>query len=66
MKEYQRDVRPKHVIQSALAEHSVEAGHQILFDKTTTIANDIIFSEEQRGFENTETFRQFEQRLKLK
>jgi len=59
MKEHQRDVRSKHVIQSALAEHS-EAGHQILFDKTTTIANDIIFSEEQRGFENTETFRQFE------
>jgi len=29
----------KHVTQSALSEHNIETGHQILFDKTTTIAN---------------------------
>ena len=37
--EHQRDVRLKHVTQSALSEHNIEIGHQILFDKTTTIAN---------------------------
>ena len=26
-------------MQSALSEHNIETGHQILFDKTTTIAN---------------------------
>ena len=39
IKEYQRDVRLKHVTQSALSEHNIETGHQILFDKTITIAN---------------------------
>jgi len=38
MKEHQRDVRLKHITQSALSEHNIETGHQILFDKTTTIA----------------------------
>jgi len=32
------DVRLKHITQSALSEHNIETGHQILFDKTTTIA----------------------------
>jgi len=35
----ERDVRLKYVTQSALSEHNIETGHQILFDKTTTIAN---------------------------
>jgi len=39
MKEHQRTVRLKYVTQSALSEHNIETGHQILFDKTTTIAN---------------------------
>jgi len=38
MKEHQRDVRLKHITQSALSEHNIETGHRILFDKTTTIA----------------------------
>jgi len=38
MKEHQRDVRLKHITQSALSEHNIETGHQRLFDKTTTIA----------------------------
>lgn len=38
MKEHERDVRLKHVTQSALAEHNLETGHRILFDKTTTLA----------------------------
>jgi len=39
MKEHQRDVRLKYIItQSALSEHNIETGHQILFDKTTTIS----------------------------
>jgi len=38
-KEHQRDVRLKHATQSALSEHNVETGHQILFEETTTIAN---------------------------
>jgi len=38
IKEHQRDVRLKHTTQSVLSEHNVETGHQILFDKTTTIA----------------------------
>ncbi|XP_018311528.1 uncharacterized protein [Mycetomoellerius zeteki] len=39
IKEHQRDVRLKHATQSALSEHNIETGHQIQFDKTTTIAN---------------------------
>ena len=39
IKEHQRDVRLKHVTQSALSEHNIEKRHQILFDKTITIAN---------------------------
>jgi len=39
VKEHQRDVKLKHVTQSALSEHNIEIGHQILFDKTITIAN---------------------------
>ena len=39
IKKHQRDVRLKHVTQSVLSEHNIETGHQILFDKTTTIAN---------------------------
>ena len=39
IKEHERDVRLKHVTQSALSEHNIETGHQILFDKTTTIAS---------------------------
>ena len=35
----ERNVRLKHVTQSALSEHNIETGHQILFDKTTTIVN---------------------------
>jgi len=38
-KEHQRDVKLKHTTQSALSEHNVETGHQILFEETTTIAN---------------------------
>ena len=38
-KEYQRDVRLKHAMQSVLSDHNIEIGHQILFDKTTTKAN---------------------------
>ncbi|KYN07882.1 hypothetical protein ALC62_01145 [Cyphomyrmex costatus] len=38
MKEHQRDVRLKHITQSALAEHNIETGHRILFDKMATIA----------------------------
>jgi len=38
MKEHQRDVTLKHITQSALSEHNIETGHQILFDKTSTIA----------------------------
>jgi len=39
IKEHQRDVRLKHITQSALSEHNIETGHQILFDETVTIAN---------------------------
>ncbi|XP_018309177.1 uncharacterized protein [Mycetomoellerius zeteki] len=39
IKEHQRDVRLKHATQSALSEHNIETGHQIQFNKTTTIAN---------------------------
>jgi len=39
IKEHQRDFRLKHITQSALSEHNTETGHQILFDKTITIAN---------------------------
>ena len=39
IKEYQHDIRLKHVTQSALSEYNIETGHQILFDKITTIAN---------------------------
>ena len=35
----ERDVRLKYVTQSALSEHNIETKHQILFDKTITIAN---------------------------
>ena len=37
----ERDVRLKHVTQLALSGkyHNIETGHQILFGKTTTIAN---------------------------
>jgi len=38
MKEHQRDVRLRHITQSALSEHNIQTGYQILFDKTTTIA----------------------------
>jgi len=34
-----RMVRLKHAMPSALSEHNTETAHQILFDKTTTIAN---------------------------
>ena len=37
--EHQRNVRLKHVTQSALSEYNIETGHQILFNKTTIIAN---------------------------
>jgi len=35
IKKHQRDIR-LNVIQSALSEHNIETGHQILFDKTIT------------------------------
>jgi len=35
----QRDVRLKHVTQSALSKYNIETRHQILFDKMTTIVN---------------------------
>ena len=38
VKEHQRHVRLIHAI-SITAEHNIETGHQILFDKTTTTAN---------------------------
>jgi len=38
MKEHQRDVKLKHITQSALSEHNIKTDHQILFDKTTIIA----------------------------
>ena len=37
IKKHQRDIRLKH--QSALYQNTTETGHQILFDKTITIAN---------------------------
>jgi len=37
IKDHQRDVRLKHVTQSALSQHNIQIGHQIL-DKTTTVA----------------------------
>jgi len=39
IKEHQRDVRLKHVTQTALSEHIIETGQQIQFDKTITIVN---------------------------
>ena len=40
IKEHQHDdVRLKYVTQSALSKHNIETGHQILFDKMTTIVN---------------------------
>jgi len=33
MKEYQRDVRLKHITQSALSEHNMETGHQYCLTK---------------------------------
>jgi len=39
IKEHQRDVKLKHVTQSALLKHNIEIGHQILFNKTITVAN---------------------------
>jgi len=42
IKEHQRDVRLKHVMQSALSEYNIETGHQILFDKMTNIQHYII------------------------
>jgi len=44
MKEHQRDVRLKHITQSALPEHNIETGYQILFDKTITIATTIAYN----------------------
>jgi len=38
MKEHQRDVKLKHITQSALSGHNIETSYQILFDKTTIIA----------------------------
>jgi len=43
MKQHQRDVRLKHITQSALSEHNIETSHQILFDKMTTIATTISY-----------------------
>jgi len=43
MKEHQRDVRLKHIIQSALSERNIETSHQILFDKTTTIVTTTLY-----------------------
>jgi len=37
MKEHQRDIRLKHITQSALSEYNIKTGHQIPFDKTITI-----------------------------
>jgi len=37
MKEHQRDVRLKHITQSALSKHNIETGHQMLFDKKLTL-----------------------------
>lgn len=39
LKEHIRCVRLKHFSISALAEHQMETGHQILFDQTTALAN---------------------------
>jgi len=56
MKEYQRDVRLKHITQSALSEHNIETDHQTLFNKMTTIATTILyFSRKYRKARNTET-----------
>ena len=44
IKEHQRDVRLKHIMQLALSEHNIETIHQVLFDKTTTIQHFIILS----------------------
>ncbi|XP_012060383.1 PREDICTED: cilia- and flagella-associated protein 58-like [Atta cephalotes] len=43
IKEHHQRVRLKYVTQSALSEHNIETGHQILFDKTTTINNIISY-----------------------
>jgi len=45
---HQHDVRLKHITQSALLEHNIETGHQILFDKTTTIATTSYFPRKYR------------------
>jgi len=39
IKEPQCDVRLKHATYSALSEHNIATGHQILFDKAIIIAN---------------------------
>jgi len=57
IKEHQRDVRLKHVTQSALSEHNIETGQHQMFDKTTTIANiHHIFQENiEKPYKNTLT-----------
>jgi len=55
-KEHQCDIRLKHITQSALSEHNIETGHQILFDKTTKIATTTSFPKKVQGsYRDTET-----------
>ena len=54
IKEHQHDVKLKHVTQS---EHNIEIGHQILFDKMTTIADIILyFPRKYKKARDTKTF----------
>jgi len=47
IKDHQRDVRLKHVTQSALSQHNIQTGHQI-FDKTTTVTTASYFPKKNR------------------
>jgi len=55
MKEHQRDVRLKHITQSALSGHNIETSHQILVDKTTTIATTTSYFPRKGGYRDIET-----------
>jgi len=49
IKEHHQRVKLKHVTQSALSEHNIETGHQILFDKTTINNITSYFSRKYKG-----------------
>jgi len=53
MKEHQRDVKLKHITQSALSALNIEAGHQILFDETTKATQDLYKSLLHHNFQES-------------